>query len=335
MPRQRTPSCGSGATIGMVDTGINKDHETFQGARLDLHNLGPAQLDPSQQLHGTAVAALLVGDPATRAPGLVPAARLVAVDAFHRVGTDERADVFSLLRAIDLLVEREIGVLNLSLAGPDNDALAGVVTDLVTQRDIVVVSAVSNEGPTAPPAYPAAYDPVIAVTAVDGSKRVYRRAVRGPHVELAAPGVNVWTAASVSGARWKTGTSFAAPFVTAAAAILRENRPNLPAAEVKRVLREKAADLGAPDHDPVYGAGLLSIAELCDAAPRRCGRSRFGEKPRRAACFAPNPASVVSKLLQSKAMGRGRVAAGRYCPHNTGKLRRLVNEQGRRHHPGS
>lgn len=95
--------------------------------------------------------------------------------------------------------------------------------------------------------------------------RVFRRAVRGAHVDLAAPGVNIWTAASISGARWKTGTSFAVPFVTAAVAILREKQPDLAAADVKKVLRRRAVDLGEPREDTVFGAGLLNIDGLCDA----------------------------------------------------------------------
>jgi hypothetical protein len=262
----RDEACGRGVRIGMIDTGINAGHATFAGAELEVRQLAPGELDPSRAIHGTAVAALLVGDPGTRSPGLVPASRLVALDAFHRVGGDERADVFTLIEALGELAAEGVGVINLSLAGPENAVLAEVVGRLVNEEDIVVVAAVGNDGPAADPAYPAAYDPVLAVTAVDRSGAVYRRAVRGPHVDLAAPGVNVWTAASVSGARWKTGTSFATPFVSAAAAILREARPELTAVEVGEELRRLATDLGDPGPDSVYGAGLLNIGSLCTDA---------------------------------------------------------------------
>jgi subtilisin family serine protease len=242
------------------------DWPLFAGAELEVRPLAPGELDPSRAIHGTAVAALLVGDPTTRSPGLVPASRLVALDAFHRVGGDERADVFTLIEALGELAAEGVSVINLSLAGPENAVLAEVVERLVTEEDIVVVAAVGNDGPAADPAYPAAYEPVLAVTAVDRSGAVYRRAVRGPHVDLAAPGVNVWTAASISGARWKTGTSFATPFVSAAAAILREARPELTALEVGEELRRLATDLGDPGPDPVYGAGLLNIGALCTDA---------------------------------------------------------------------
>lgn len=262
----RDEACGQGVTIGMIDTGINADHETFAGAALTVRQLAPGALDPSRAVHGTAVAALLVGDPATRSPGLVPASRLIALDAFHRVGGDERADVFTLVEALAELAAEEVGVINLSLAGPENAVLAGIVDRLVVEEDIVVVAAVGNDGPAADPTYPAAYDPVLAVTAVDRAGAIYRRAVRGPHVDIAAPGVDIWTAASISGARWKTGTSFAVPFVSAAAALLREARPELSALEVGDELRRLATDLGDPGPDPVFGAGLLNIGSLCNDA---------------------------------------------------------------------
>jgi minor extracellular protease Epr len=264
LPPSREGSCGSSVLLGMIDTGINASHETFQGARLKLQRLGPTSVDPSRALHGTAVAALLVGHPEKRSPGLVPGARLFAVDAFHRRGGDERADVFTLVQALGMLAVRNVEVLNLSLAGPDNAVLEAIINRLATENNIVIVSAVGNYGPRAAPAYPAAYDTVIAVTAVDRNSSIYRRAVRGPHVDLAAPGVNVWTAASISGARWKTGASFAVPFVTAAAAMMRETRPDLSASEVREAIRERAVDLGAPGPDEIFGAGLLNIEGLCD-----------------------------------------------------------------------
>jgi minor extracellular protease Epr len=258
--------CGPGAPIGMIDTGINEDHETFEGARLEVTRLGRDELEPSRAIHGTAVAALLVGQPGTRAPGLVPETRLVAIDAFHRVGGDERADVFSLIEGLDLLASEGVSVINLSLAGPPNSVLEEVVERLLSENDILLVASVGNAGPAAEPAYPAAFAPVIAVTAVDRGGRVYRRAVRGAHVDLAAPGVEVWTAASVSGARWKTGTSFAVPFVSAAAALLRADRPDLGAAQVADELRLRALDLGDPGRDEVFGAGLVGLDALCVGA---------------------------------------------------------------------
>ena len=259
----REVACGTPVTIGMIDTGLNAEHATFAGARIEVTRLSDATLDPSRAVHGTATAAILVGAPESRSPGLVPWARLVAVDAFHRVGQDERADVVALIEGLGYLAEQGVRVINLSLAGPPNTVLEEAITRLVREDGVVIVAAAGNGGPRAEPVYPAAYDGVIAVTAIDGGDGVYRRAQQGDYVDLAAPGVEVWTAASVSGARSKTGTSFAVPFVTAAVVLVLQGNPALTPAEVEARLDAAARDLGDPGRDPVFGAGALMAAGLC------------------------------------------------------------------------
>lgn len=255
--------CGAQVTMGIVDTGLNIDHEVLAGAEIDLTRMAPEDYSPSAAVHGTAVAAILVGDPESRVPGLLPGLPLVAVDAFHKTAGDERADAFTLVRAIDHLAENGVQVINLSLAGPPNTVLEDTLLELTRERRIPVIAAVGNDGPRAEAAYPAAYDNVIAVTAVDRSGTVYRRAIRGSHVALAAQGVDVWTAASVEGARWKTGTSFAAPFVTAATALLLQREPTLTPEQIRARLTASARDLGTEGFDETYGHGLLDLNGIC------------------------------------------------------------------------
>ena len=250
-------SCGAEIRIGMIDTGVNAAHEAFRGARLTLRSLGPPEGAPSEEMHGTSVAALLVGSPASSTPGVVPEAPLVAVNGFRRVGTDERMDAFILVQALGVLAEEGARVVNLSFAGPPNEVLSQALSRLIGERGVVVVASAGNGGPHAAPAWPAAHPEVIGVTAVDGAGMVWRRAGQGPHVDLAAPGVDVWTAASIRGGRAKSGTSFAAPFVTAAAARLLQAYPHLSPAEAAALLSAEAADLGAPGRDPVFGDGLV------------------------------------------------------------------------------
>lgn len=245
------------AVIGLVDTSINVEHETFRSSRIEVHRLDPDAHDASGQQHGTAVASLLVGTGPNGTPGLLPGARLVAVDAFK---ANDRADAYDLVRAIDRLVAEDAGVINMSISGPDNALLAKAV-ELVASNGIDIVAAAGNEGPGGDPVYPAAYERVIAVTAVDRSKRIYRRANHGDYIDLAAPGVEVWVAASIKGTRPKTGTSFAAPFVTAAVVLARAGEPGRDGAAV--LLAQRAEDLGDPGKDPVFGSGLLNARGLC------------------------------------------------------------------------
>lgn len=255
--------CGPMPLIGMVDTGLNADHAALSGADLELHRIDPAASDEaSDLLHGTAVASLLVGNSDSRSPGLIPQARLVAVDAFYRDGADQRADAFALIEALDYLAAQDVRIVNLSLAGPPNTALERQLHQM-DQDGVLIVAAAGNNGPSAEPAFPAAYENVVAVTAVDRRGQIYRRANRGAHIDLAAPGVDVWTAASISGARTKTGTSYAAPFVTAAAALLLQRQPDLQVGDLRKLLSEGARDLGDQGHDAVFGQGLLTPPPVC------------------------------------------------------------------------
>lgn len=260
--------CGGSVTIGLIDTAINPDHAAFASGQVEVLRLSNAALPESGKQHGTAVAALLAGAAGSRTPGLLPGAKIVAVDAFYKGGRrDDRSGVYELLRALDLLSERSVRVANMSLAGPPNALLERLVRQL-SSDGMVIVAAAGNGGPKAAPAYPAAYPQVIAVTAIDRAKRAYRRAGRGEHIDLAAPGVDVWTAASVSGARTKTGTSFAAPFVTAAAALLKAANDNASSADILGALGRSAEDLGEPGKDAVFGWGLINARAACAAAKK-------------------------------------------------------------------
>ncbi|MGV3551055.1 S8 family serine peptidase [Rhizobium sp.] len=249
--------CQPDRPIGLIDTQINTRHPSLADSGITSIPLVEGEQDRSEAKHGTAVAALLVGK--GEVTGLLPGWELIAVDAFKK---GDIATGMDLVRAIDILAQRNVGVINMSLSGPDNVLLRRTIAE-TAKRDIVLIAAAGNDGPRAKPLFPAAYDNVIAVTAVDRSKRVYRRAAQGDHIDIAAPGVNVWTAASVSGQRPRNGTSFAAPFVAAAAALIKADNPGFSADEVRIVLENEADDLGDPGRDNVFGWGLVDIRSLC------------------------------------------------------------------------
>jgi hypothetical protein len=249
--------------LGMIDTGINLDHPALAGRNLQVTQIDLGTRDAANRQHGTAIAAMLVGSVEGRVPGLLPDATLIAVEAFHKRGASELADAFSVSGAIDVLLAAGVDVINMSFSGPANAVLQRAIVQAAAQG-IGLVAAAGNGGPGAAPAYPAAWPEVIAVTAIDARAQVYRQANQGPYVALAAPGVNVWTAASVSGGRLRSGTSYAAPFVTAALAVERVRAPDMPVTDITTQLFACARDLGEAGFDPVFGHGLLSAPGQCD-----------------------------------------------------------------------
>jgi subtilisin family serine protease len=98
-----------------------------------------------------------------------------------------------------------------------------------------VIAAAGNLGPDGPPRYPAAYAEVIAVTAVDLLGQTYEHANRGPYIDVAAPGVHIWSAGASGHGKFFDGTSFATPFVTAEVALLRLAEPQRSPPELKAV----------------------------------------------------------------------------------------------------
>lgn len=248
--------------IGMIDTGINVEHEALAGQKLTVRQADIADRDIAGRQHGTAIAAMLVGRLESPVPGLLPHAELIAVDAFHTTVQGEAADAFALADALQILAAEGVSVINLSFSGPENAVLGRVVAEVLA-KGIGLVAAAGNEGPGAPPAYPAAWPGVIAVTAVDAARQPYRQAARGAQIAFAAPGVNLWTAASIRGGRLRSGTSYAAPFVTAALAIERMRTPAATLEETVVRLAGCAMDQGTPGRDDVFGHGVLSTADQC------------------------------------------------------------------------
>ena len=121
------------------------------------------------------------------------------------------------------LATRGARVINISLVGPPNPVLAAAVKALQA-KGIIVVAAVGNDGPAAPPQYPASYSGVVAVTGVDAKGKPLIEAGKPLHLDFAAPGAEI--AGAVPGGGWERlrGTSFAAPFV--AASLARLDRGN-------------------------------------------------------------------------------------------------------------
>lgn len=247
------PLCNQAVTIGLIDTAINTQHPAFKQSNIHSKDFAGEEFD-APRAHGTAVAGILVGHSEQLTP-LLPAADLFAASVFYpRSDYAQGATMVNLVRALDWLLQKKVRVINMSLAGPDNKILALAIQKTI-QAGTSIVAAAGNEGPAAPPAYPAAYADVIAVTAVDKNQRSYRWANRGDYIDFAALGVAVLTARSAGDFGNETGTSMAAPVVTAAVAC---SGAGSSAAAIVEQLKIRALDLGAPGRDPVFGYGLLN-----------------------------------------------------------------------------
>ncbi|KGR44388.1 S8 family serine peptidase [Xanthomonas vasicola] len=194
--------------MGLIDSGVDAAHPALAGVqvrRWGCDGEAPAQL------HGIAVASLLAGRAVTHGP---IARTLYAADLYCGKSSDGAA--VELVAAWAWMALQDVAVIDISLVGAPNRLLERAVAALVA-RGHVLVAAVGNDGPAAPPLYPASYPGVIGVTAVDTRLRVLPEAGRGSQVAFAAVGDVI---AAAPQAQWKRqrGTSLAAPLVARIAA---------------------------------------------------------------------------------------------------------------------
>jgi subtilase family protein len=261
-------ACAVEIGVGVIDTGFDSQHPAFKDRRINWSTVLEGEHVSVQAWHGTGVLALLSGHPLSSTPGLIPNATFTATNTFYSDASGQPAtDTTTLVKALRLMDTYKVKVVNLSLAGPQDAVLHKQIKDM-SETGVLFVAAAGNGGPFALPSYPAAYPEVIAVTAVDRNLVGYRHATRGPHIDLAAPGVDVWTALPDKREGPQTGTSFAVPYVTAAAAAVYPkdelNYKGRPLDPKKVVLsRLTTRDLGPAGRDPIYGQGLLQAPAKC------------------------------------------------------------------------
>lgn len=208
---------------------------------------GFAKGAPFPSNHGSAVASLLKNNGVRH---------ISAADVY---GTDPAGgNALAIARALGWLAGKGTKVVTISLVGPKNPVLARAISS-AQAKGIVIIAAVGNDGPAAPPAYPASYDGVVAVTGVDSRYRPLIEAGRALHLDYSAPGADIY-AANAKGKPIKVrGTSFAAPLVAArTASALGIGR------DWRAQLDKEARDLGQQGYDGLYGRGLL-----CSTCGRR------------------------------------------------------------------
>jgi len=256
---------GAGLTIAVLDVGVEACPSLTEGniTRIDLTEEGSSAATAPKNPHATAVAAILAGNMAGK-EGISPALDIMSIKVLNDAGV---GDSFTLAKGIMEAVQRGAPVINLSLGSRGDSAVVRQAVDYAIQRGTVIVAAAGNEG-TDGVSYPAKYDGVVAVTAVDAAGNRLDFANRGVEVDLAAPGLGVLAQYSTGKAFNFSGTSAAVPFVAGAIAGLMSQEPGLRAGEAVDILYRYSDDAGAPGKDPEYGCGILDMQRVLNRKTR-------------------------------------------------------------------
>ncbi|WP_229665592.1 S8 family serine peptidase [Croceicoccus mobilis] len=212
----------------------------------------PARGDAVTEVRGFASGAPLPADHGTAVASLLSASGIRRIRAADVYGSDKAGgNALAIAKALGWLTASKSKVVTISLVGPRNAVLERAIA-ASQAKGVVVVAAVGNDGPAAPPAFPASYDGVVAVTGVDGRRRALIEAGKALHLDYAAPGADIF-GRNAKGKRVRLrGTSFATPLVAARIAWAKSA-----GIYWRRALDAEAIDLGSKGEDPIYGRGLV------------------------------------------------------------------------------
>ena len=246
---------GQGVRVGVLDSGINP-HEDIAGRLSKGQSYLSGGGDTADDYgHGTHVAGLIAGSGKNGCIGAAPEAELIPLKITDGSGVMVSTVCRAIYGGID---DYDCDILNLSLGiWSEYESLREAVA-YAEEKGVVIVSAAGNNGSKAK-VYPAAYDTVIGVGAVDSTGTWFYHSNYNDSVTVTAPGVNVRTIGKYSGYELKSGTSFSTPFAAAAAAVMLSIDDTLSPADIREILAQTAADKGARGYDEYYGAGIVDI----------------------------------------------------------------------------
>jgi type VII secretion-associated serine protease mycosin len=274
---------GSGQVVAVIDTGTDGNRSQLSGRVLagwdELRQQPDAGTDCSS--HGTAVASLIGAqrDSQVGLRGLAPGAKILPVrvtdtDPANAEAKDVGPAV--LAAAVHWAATHGATVIDVSpTTAQDDPRLRKAVRSALADGIVVVAAAGDRHDDTKaqfdPPAYPAAYPGVIGVGAVDDTFTRLDSSDVGSYVAVTAPGAQVLGATRIAGFQQWNGTSIAAGFVAATAALVRQAQPGASPAQVSARITTTADPAAFARGTLGYGAGVLdpyrAVAEVATSAP--------------------------------------------------------------------
>lgn len=243
---------GGGTSVAVIDSGI-ATHE-------DLNVVGGESFVSSEPTyedlngHGTHVAGTIAAlDNEVGVIGVAPDTELYAVKVLDSFGSGYTSDIAA---GIEWAANQGIDIANLSLGGPTGSSALQQAADYAEEQGTLLIAAAGNSG-TRGVAYPAAYDNVLSVAAVDSSNNKADFSSFGPENDIAAPGVNILSTYLDNQYTELSGTSMASPHVAGVAALVQATNPDATAQEIGQILQDTARPLG---NEEFFGSGLVDAA---------------------------------------------------------------------------
>ena len=262
VPGAWTYATGAGVTVAVIDSGVDAGHKDLQGQVLPGLDLVDPDGDGDTDLvgHGTTVSALIAGrnDDAAGVVGIAPKAKILPVRVLDRENRYD--DALIVAKGVRWAVDHGARVINLSLGGNGSSPALAAALDYAFAKDVVVVACTGNASASSSSGvwYPAREPGVIAVAGMEKDGDVlWTGSITGRETVVTAPATQLVGARP--GGYWRVqGTSFAAPMVSGAAALVRSRWPTMSAAEVVNRIVKTAKDRGPAGRDGQFGFGLVN-----------------------------------------------------------------------------
>lgn len=254
MPKAWDKTKGSSAiTVAVIDDGVQQDHPELKGKIVAPYNAVNGKTSYSPQLHATHVAGIIAarinGKGTT---GIAPNVKIMPINVFN----GDEATSESVVRAIKYAADHHADIINMSIGSPGTNHALESAINYARSKGVLLVAAAGNDGRNELE-YPAAYKSVLAVSAVTKEDKHAFFSNRGNYMDLAAPGVDIYSSITRSSYALESGTSMAAPVISGVAALVLSRNPFLTPSQVETILKKSTVDLGAKGWDSLYGYGRI------------------------------------------------------------------------------
>ena len=280
-PEAIAPYTGKGVRVAILDSGIDGTHSKLNVkggfCALPKEQCAEGAVPYNDDLgHGTHVAGILSAAKASNGTmGVAPGVDLFAIKAINLYDSGRTVDI---INGVEWAINNKIDILNMSITTNRNDPALKLMLDKAYAAGMIIVASAGNEetGDLKDSVqYPAKYPTVIATTAINYNKERFLEASIGPEVELAAPGVDIFSTfpraldddGKKDGYYELSGTSMAAPHVSGIAALLKERFPEMTNIKLRSLLANAAEDLGAKGRDKHFGYGLVRYPAKVEEIP--------------------------------------------------------------------
>lgn len=280
-PEVIAPYTGKGVRVAVLDSGIDPTHSKLNVkdgfCALPKDKCAKGDIPYNDDLgHGTHVAGILSAAKASNGTmGVAPGIELYAIKAIDSYDSGSTAAIVS---GIEWAINHKIDILNMSITTNLDDPALKLMLEKAYAGGMIIIAAAGNEetGDLKDSVqYPAKYPTVIATTAINYNKERFLEASVGPEVELAAPGVDIFSTypraldddGKKDGYYELSGTSMAAPHVSGIAALLKERFPEMTNVRLRSILANAAEDLGEKGRDRQYGYGLVRYPAKVEEIP--------------------------------------------------------------------